>query len=309
MAITRSLPKTDLTRNVALKTAITKKGLVDPADMAITPQTVTRLTATQPLFSTKMNLRSSALEAQSSATESKTEAQTKAKMYISHFIQVFNLGVEREIYPKSARAYYKLDVSSNSVPPLLKESDIVYWGEQLINGEAERVTNGGEPMTNPSIVEVEAVYNDFVAQNNAQSTLKDAYDKAQEDVSNMRPDVDLLILKIWDEVETFYNQEPAPSKRRNAREWGVVYVSTQKATITGLVTTSIDDTPLAGVNVALIESEDIVQTGADGKYTLSTVFTGEGTLEFSLEGYVTQIVPVEIPEGGSVVKDVAMAAV
>lgn len=309
MAITRKLPNTDFARNIALKTAFTKKGLVAPADMAITPTTNTRLTATQPLFASKMDARANALQAQAASTALKIEAQATAKMYISHFIQVFNLGVERGLYPASARAFYKLDVNSNSVPPLDKESDVIYWGEQLNTGEAARVAAGGPEMQNPGIDLVNSMYDEFIIQNNLQSTLKDAYDKAQEEVSNMRPDVDLLILKIWDEVETFYNQEPPPSKRRNAREWGVVYVSTQKATITGLVTTSIGETPLEGVNVALIESEEIVQTGADGRYTLSTVFTGEGTLEFSREGYVTQTFPVEIPEGGSVVKDVVMQSV
>ncbi|MFA7359680.1 MAG: carboxypeptidase-like regulatory domain-containing protein [Candidatus Kapaibacterium sp.] len=309
MAVTRKLPHSDFSRNIALKIAYIKKGLVAPADLAITPQTITKLNATQPLFSNRMNNRASALEAQSSATVLKTTAQEKTKTIISHFIQVFNLGVEREDYPKSARAFYKLDVNSNSVPPLIKESDIIYWGEQLITGEAARIADGGEKMTNPTIEVVISKYEDFMTQNNIQSTMKDAYDTAQEQVSSMRPDVDGLILKIWDEVETFYNQDPPPSKRRYAREWGVAYVSTQKATITGTVTKAADDTPLAGVNVALIESEDIVKTDSDGKYKLTTVFTGEGTLEFSLEGYATQIFPVEIPEGGSLVKDVVMATV
>lgn len=145
--------------------------------------------------------------------------------------------------------------------------------------------------------------------NTQQSTLKDAYDRAQETVSNMRPDVDKLILKIWDEVETYYNQEPITSKRRFAREWGVVYVSTSKATITGLVTNLVNGNPLSGVNVALLESENIVQTGPDGIYTLSTTHTGTGTLEFTLDGFATQTFTLDIPEGGTLTQDAKLKAV
>lgn len=309
MAIQRRLPNTDVARNVALKASKTKQANTAPADMALTAATIAKLNLTQPLFEQKMILRGAALRNQSSVTVEKNAAQEQTKMFISHFIQVFNLGIERGVFPASDRAFYTLDVNSNSVPPLTKESEITYWGEQLITGDAGRIDAGGAAMAMPEISQVQAAYDNFIHMNSQQSTVKDAYDKAQEEVSNMRPDVDKLILKIWDEVETFYNQEETPSKRRHAREWGVVYVSTQKATITGTVTQSIDDSPLANVNVALIESEEIVQTDANGNYKLTTVFTGAGTLEFALEGYVTKTFPVEIPEGGSLVQDAVMVAI
>ena len=59
-------------------------------------------------------------------------------------------------------------------------------------------------MVMPSIAEVTAEVNLFKTLNASQSTLKDAYDNAQEAVSDMRPEVDSLILRIWDEVETAF---------------------------------------------------------------------------------------------------------
>lgn len=306
MAITRNLPNSDEKRNIALNTAKNKKDNTAPPDIVITPNTVTRLDATQPLLSQSMQDRGNALQAQSAATAIKVAAQVEAKKYISDFIQTFNNGVARGTFPASHRAFYQLDVSGNSVPPLDTEALVTLWGQRLIDGDAARIAAGGAAMAMPTIAEVTTKSSSFTAANTVQSTAKDAYDVAQEVVSGMRIEVDKLILRIWDEVETAFNDEPIESKRRDSREWGVVYVSTQKATITGNVTDAGNGNPLPGVNVTIAETGDTVQTLADGKYILKTDFTGEGTLEFALAGFVTQTFPVDVPEGGALVQDAAM---
>jgi len=306
MGIKRRLPNSDETRHVALSTAKTKKDNTPPGNIVITPNTITRLDAAQPLFAQKMQARGKALQLQSSSTSLKAAAQAKAKMYISHFIQTFNMGVDRGVFPTSHRAFYQLEISSKKVPPLNTEPLVTLWVQRLIDGDVERLAAGGAAIQMPSIAEVTTEYNIFKTANIEQSTAKDAYDKSQEAVRCMRPEVDKLILRIWDEVETAFNDEPIESKRRKAREWGVVYVSTQKATITGTVTDAATGNPLQGVDVALIESGDIVQILANGTYALSTSFTGAGTLEFALEGYETKTIPVEVHEGGSLIQDAAL---
>ena len=309
MSITRKLTNSDEGRRLALDTAKEKKDNTPAPDIVLTSGTIARLDAMQPIFKQAMQGRDDALAAQGQATLAKNIAQALAKMFISHFIQVFNLGVERGVFAKEERAYLHLDINSSSVPSLNSEADIKQWGKWLIEGDARRVAAGGAPMGFPTIAEVETVCNNFVNLNNAQSTAKDAYDKAQEVVSNMRDDVDALILRIWNEVETAYDNETIESKRRNAREWGVVYVSTQKAKITGLVTNASTGAPLENVNVSIVEEGDVVQTNANGEYTLSTNFTGEGTLEFSLEGFTTQTFPVTIEEGATLIQDAQLQPV
>lgn len=309
MAITRRLPKSDETRKTVLDIAKLKKDNTAPGDIVLSSNTQTRLDAIQPLFKEKMQDRDDALSAQTVSTAIKDSAMGRARIYISDFIQVFNSGIVRGIFPKEHRPYYHLDVNSNSVPPLTTEASVIEWGEWVIEGDPRRITAGGAAMAMPTIAEVTVEYNNFKNANIAQSTAKDAYDAAQEVVSGMRPDVDSLILRIYNEVETAFDNEPIESKRRNSREWGVVYVSTLQATITGIVTNSANGAPLQDVNVALIESGNIVQTLADGTYTLLTTFTGAGTLEFSLTGYVTQTFPIDVPEGGTLTQDVSLAAV
>ena len=309
MALTRRLPNSDVTRKIALDAGKTKKDNTAPGDVVITANTITRLDTTQPLFEQKMQERGNALQAQSDATALKNAAQGKAKMFISHYIQTFNNGADREVFPTSHRAFYQLDVNSNSVPQMDTEAEVTLWGDRLVDGDAERTTAGGAAMSMPAIADVTTEFDLFKTLNAEQSTAKDAYDNAQEAVSDMRPEVDSLILRMWNEVETAFDDEPIESKRRKAREWGVVYVSTQKATITGLVTDSASGNPLQNVNVALEESEEIVQTDEEGRYTLKTSYTGEGTLEFALDGYTTQTFPVTIEEGGELTQDVSLVAV
>lgn len=309
MALTRRLPNSDVTRMIALDAGKTKKDITAPADVVFTANTVTRIDTTQPLLKQKMQERGNTLQAQSNATAAKDAAMEKSKMFISHFFQSFNNGVARGVFPASHRAFFQLDVNSDSVPQMNTEAEVNLWGDRLIEGDAERITAGGSAMAMPSTVEVTTEVNSYKTLNADQSTLKDAYDNAQEAVSDMRPEVDSLILRMWNEVETAFDDEPIESKRRKAREWGVVYVSTQKATITGLVTDSASGDPLQNVNVALVESEEVVQTDEEGRYTLKTSYTGEGTLEFALDGYTTQTFPVTIEEGGELTQDVSLVAV
>lgn len=306
MGIQRKLPDSDKKRKVALDTTKIKKDNTVPADVIITPATIARLDATQPVFKEKMQKRDDALAAQGGATTAKNLAMEESRMYNSHFIQVFNLGVERGDFPKEHRAFYHLDINSNSVPLQNTEAEVTQLGEWLVEGDPRRITAGGDPMAMPTIAQVTTKYDVFISANATQSTLKDAFDAAQEVVSGMREEVDALILRIWNEVETAFDNEPIESRRRNAREWGIVYASTKKAKITGLVTNSATGEPLENVNVSIVEIGDTVQTGADGKYILITDFTGEGTLEFALVDFVTQTFPVTIDEGASFVQDVQL---
>lgn len=309
MSQSRRLPISDETRKRALDLAKAKKDNTPLPEIVLSATTQGRLDVTQPLFQEKMQDRDDALSQQAISTTAKDAEMGVTKKYISDFIQTFNSGVARGIFPKEHRPFYHLDVNSSSVPPLTNEAAVVEWGRWLIDGDPRRIIAGGAPMSMPTIAEVSAKYTLFVNANNAQSTKKDAYDAAQEIVSGMRLDVDALILRIWNEVETAFDNEPIESRRRNAREWGVVYVSTIKSTINGTVTDGSTGLPLPNVSVTLLESEDTVLTDAAGFYELSTGFIGTGTLEFALTDYVTQTIPVEIAEGGKITQDALLQKV
>jgi len=304
MAITRQLPKSDETRNIALSSAKTKKDNTAAAGIALTPATITRMDAMQPQFYGLMQARANAQQTQSDSTTAKESAQARARMYVSHFIQAFNMGVDRGMFQASHRAFYQLDVNDGSVPDLSTEPLLTLWGQRLIDGDAVRIAAGGAPMAMPTIAEVTAEYNTFKNANIAQSTAKDALDAAQENVEHQRVEADKIILKIWDEVETFFNEEPITSKRRKAREWGVMYISTVKTTIRGKGRHAVTADPLAGMSARLVETNESAVTDAAGNFELKTGFIGQGNMEFAKPTFVTETKTIDIPEGGDLMQDV-----
>ncbi len=297
MSISRRLPQSDDGRYKALTNALNRKNSVAPADMAITAATIVRLDVIQPEFKSGMQERGNALVAQSSSTSQVDTARDEAKLYISHFIQVFNLGVKRNVYPASARAYYQLDVNSDAVPSLSTEADILIWGQRLQDGDVSRTGAGGAAMSNPTIAEVNAKVADFNTKNQAQGLKKTAFDNAQEAVAGMRPEADKVIKKVWDEVETFYNEEPAPSMRRRAREWGVVYVSTIPNYITVTVTQAVGGEAIEGATVTETDSGDTFITNALGIAIVKTNLAEDVTLLVSAPDFVTQEITQNFENG------------
>ena len=219
----RRLPDTDAGRTKALTTAKEKADTTDPAQWAIDAATKARLDATLPSWKTEVTERGTALSGQLEASKEEDEAQAFCALTSTHFIQVFNLGIKRGVYKASDRAYYGIDGNDENTPRITTEADTTLWAQRLIDGEAERTAAGGADMANPSVDDVQAAFADWQSKHTTQSGKKDEYDKEQEDVEGMRPDVDDLIVDIWDEVEFTFRKDDAPSKRRKAREWGVFY--------------------------------------------------------------------------------------
>jgi hypothetical protein len=287
-----------------------KSKSVSSPDAAISAGSITDLDAFKADLDTKVGAMNADLQAQLNASLEEDSTLTICRMHVSHFLQVLNLGIARGVYPASARTFFGLDANQEQLPPLNKENDVVQWALQIKSGDAARVTAGGAAMVNPTAAQVDAVYNTYKTKHDLQSETKDDYDDSQQAVAAMFEPGKTMVTDLWDQVEFFYRNQPdEPSKRRKCREWGVVYVSREKATITGNVTDAGTGNPLEGVNVTIAETGDTVQTLADGKYILKTNFTGEGTLEFSLAGFVTQTFPVDVPEGGTLTQDAGMVAV
>lgn len=294
----RRLPRTDEERNSALTSGKTKKDSVPPAENVLSAQTTLRLDTQQPLFGQKMIERGVALSNQAGSTMPLTPLKERARMFISHFIQAFNNGIERGMFPANARGFYQLNVSSKAVPSLDSEEKIITWGDRLIAGDPLRVAAGGAAMAMPDITEVNTEHSAFKAENTLQNNLKGAYDVAQEAVENLRPDADSLIVRMWNEIETAYSEESAPSKRRKSRQWGVVYVlspgetpSPDDYSIIGNATSQVTGLPLAGVAVKVLETDETYLSDDDGNFFIPVLTAATYSLEVSKPGFIPQTLP------------------
>lgn len=221
----RRLPDSDNTRTNALQNAWDKAEATDPANWAIDAATKTRIDTALPLWKQEVAERGEALSGQLEASKEEDEAQAFCALTSTHFIQVFNLGITRGVYKESDRAFYGIDGNDSNTPRITTEADTTRWANAIITGDANRITAGGTAMSNPAVSDVVTALENWTIKHSTQSGKKDEYDKEQEDVEGMRPEVDDLIVDIWDEVEFTYRKDDAPSKRRKSREWGVFYAT------------------------------------------------------------------------------------
>lgn len=296
----RRLPTTNIGRQRALTAAKTKNDSIAPVDQFFTGQTKTRLDAIEPLYKQAMLDAGSALAAQSGSTSGVEKSKTASKLFTNHFIQVFNLGVPRGKFPKEHRAFFQLDVNNDKLPNMGTEQEIIQWGERVVTGDAARVAAGGVAMANPASGEVLVALDDFKTKNTAQSPLKDAYDNALQAIENLNAEADGVIKKIWDETETRFNEETPASKRRKAREFGVVYISDIEMTINLTVNDSITGNPVADVNCLIIETGTDRNTNAAGIVQLLTKAEGGVTIHTSHPDYVDKDTTLEFIDGQTV---------
>lgn len=297
MGINRRLPTTDEARKAALLKATSKNAATSAANRHLTASTQTRLAAITQSFVEAMQTRGVALAAQTAKTTDVYEAKHQAQMYISHFFQVFNLGVARGKYPASERALFQMPVSSAAGPNLDSEEAIIEWGVNVVSGDAQRISAGGTAMSNPTTEEVAEVLEAFNTLNTQQSELKDAYDNAQQAVTNLRTEADAVIKKVWDETETYFNEETPSSMRRKCREWGIKYKSTTEISFRISLTESGTGNAIGNATVTLTDTGNQHPTDAAGKVTIVSTIADEATFSFEHPDYISQEQTLELPEG------------
>ena len=271
--LTRKLANSNLGRQAAINTAKDKNDNTAPGTGPLTANTITRLNAMKTSYDAAITAHGNAKAAQTGGTPLKDGIIQLLRMFVSHFIQVFNLGVKRNKYPAAHRSFYQLNVNSDAVPNLDDENNVLLWGNRLVDGNAERLLAGGAAMANPDITEVQGALTNAETAFNNYSTLAENLDAAEESLATLNTEADKLIKRIWDEVETFYGEEEASSKRENARRWGVIYVGTAIATLTGLVKENGIGRP--NTEVTLTKNDLTAITNAEGRYTLQTTVTGD----------------------------------
>lgn len=220
----RRLPNTDIARLKAIKTALATGIEIPPFKLAFSQSTLLRIRNFFIPFEQMMQQQKSSFVSQSAKSKELGIITKKAKLYISHFYQVLNFAIMRgEIIP-AARKFYGLKENDSKIPNLNCEKDIIFWGEKLIKGEAERISNCGNPITNPTAAVVRVRYEQFLEAVYSQKILQKSSNYATDKISAMRAEADQLILQVWNEVEETFNLLSEDVLREKAIKYGVVYV-------------------------------------------------------------------------------------
>ncbi|HPD94477.1 MAG: hypothetical protein H6537_03200 [Bacteroidales bacterium] len=220
----RRLPNTDVARIRALKAAHKKGKSLPPFDLAFSQATFARIELFINSFEKAMLHYKGAYNTQVERSRDFSQVMKKAKLYISHFIQVLNMAIARgELHPE-VRVAYGLDPSDPRLPSLNTEKDILEWGKKIIEGEMQRMRSGNAPITNPTIAVVRVRYEQFVEVYNNHKILQQNTQRMLNDLNNLRKTADEIILNIWNEVEDHFSNLSDEEKRESSAEYGVVYV-------------------------------------------------------------------------------------
>lgn len=219
----RRLPNTDQARIRALQTATELCYRTNVPDLAFSIKTKNEAEVFLPVFEGAHHDYLMCLESQVAAGK-KYQMQIKtARLYISHFIQVLNFSVIRNEIKKEAKRLYGLDPANFSVPDLSTENALLIWGERIINGEQERIKNGGAPIYNPAIAKVRVHYDIFKDLGISQKTFQKSTNRTLDQLAALRKTADEIILDIWNQVEDFYKNYAEEERRKLCQAYGLKY--------------------------------------------------------------------------------------
>ena len=219
----RRLPKTDAARLRALKTVLDSNDLYTVRNRFVDWQTINRARPAYDRLLTASEQYRLACSARVRGVGKIDKLQRNASMYVSHFLQVLMMAVERGEIKRSALKLYGMDEGTSTLPNMKSIGGILRWGRLAVEGEKARVKQGGRPIYNPTIGMVSThidIFNDCYQQ---QKRLKDNIGRALESLKRIRPEVDDVILELWNQIEAHFKDEPPETRFDMCRKFGVVY--------------------------------------------------------------------------------------
>ncbi|MFO7940233.1 MAG: hypothetical protein R6U66_10855 [Bacteroidales bacterium] len=220
----RRLPNTDNARLRALKSAYEMGQEIPPFKLAYDTKTYIQIQQFLPKWEKALIEYQNTYNLQTKNNKEYLRKLKKARMYISHFIQVVNMAILRGDLKEETRTYYGMESGDKKLPSLTSEKAVLSLGKALIDGETKRRMEGHPPITNPTIAVVRVNYDNFYDAHQFQKTLQRNHQRALDHLTNLREEADAIILRIWNEVEATFEELSEESRRLEAQKYGVVYV-------------------------------------------------------------------------------------
>lgn len=220
----RRLPNTDAARIRAMREALRKGKELPPFKLAFTSKSYVKLQAFLPVFEHNYLLQRQALAKQVDTNKEYQEIVKKAKTYISHFLRVMNMAVQRGDLRNDTPKFFGFKNGHSSLPPLTSEKEVISWGKIIIEGESGRIRSGRTPITNPTIAVVKVHFEKFMDAWQFQKTLNKKTSDYSQIISDSRKNANDIILNIWNEVESSYSDFSEEEKRISAEKYGLIYV-------------------------------------------------------------------------------------
>jgi hypothetical protein len=219
----RRLPNTDQARIRALRTAVNTDERRGFNNRIVSFKTVLEAKNFLGQFEKHRSIYLQSLENQVNANKRYQQMISNARMYISHFIQVFNLAVIRGEIKREIKEQYHMDPDNHIVPDLSTEQAVLEWGKRIIEGENERIRTGGLPIYNPTIAKVKVHYDVFREYKDSQKIYQHTTTRNHDDMVAFRKRGDEIIVQLWNEIEDFYKNLPPFARLQKCKEYGIIY--------------------------------------------------------------------------------------
>lgn len=217
----RRLPNTDNARIKALKTAIERHNSI--FGQGVITLEVHKLEQMLRNFEGAYVRYKNSLDTQAAANRKFQKLIKNARLYVSHFTQVLNFCVIRGEIRKDTKQLYGIEPNNFTVPDLISNDSLLYWGENVINGEQARIRQGGAPIYNPAIARVNVAFSQFKDAYFAQKTYQNTTARELEGLSVQREDIDRTLTILWNQVEAAFANFPPNERLERCKEYGVVY--------------------------------------------------------------------------------------
>lgn len=227
----RRLPNTDISRIKALNTAIGKSSDIDFKDLAVSAKTLSDAKSIVRKFEQLILRYQQTFDTQVKANIVFQSKVKTARLYVSHFIQVLYMSVLRSEIKSSQLKLYKLHNLDLTLPDLSTNDLLLEWGKNIIEGEQQRISQGGVPIYNPGIAKVNVMLSQFREGYQTQKIHQKATNRVQEEVSKYRDEVDRIIVDIWDDVERYNSTLEQHHRVRKNKEYGIIYYYRKGETI------------------------------------------------------------------------------
>lgn len=217
----RRLPNTDQARLRALRIAVEMAEKIDSQSLLFSQKLFIEAKSFLPHFEQAIMRYNDNRNSQATLGKRVAEAGKQARLYLSHYIQVFNMCIVRGEIKPEARELLGLDVNHSTIPDISTDQQLLYWGNKIVEGEERRSV--GNKIYNPSIAVVKIKLLQFTEIYNQHRDMIQTIGKYHEKLDEIRAKADELILNIWNEVEGALQPIDTNEKRDTCSSYGIVY--------------------------------------------------------------------------------------
>lgn len=221
-------PRTTVQRKVALDTAQKMVDETIQENIPFSKNTLNNLKIAQKEYSLLVSNQNSALSKQTGSTKETDDAIDIAVMFERDYLDAILKGIKRKTFDLSVKPLYNLELNRKKLPLINSANLVTFWGENIKDGYDAQVAKGQRVVTFPTMEEVLEKANDVTAKKSLASNFKLEYIKTEIAIREAKKAIDRLILKMWNECETFFNDGNRAEMRQKCKLWGVKYMVIKK---------------------------------------------------------------------------------